>query len=199
MRASKAFDSGEFEKAATFYQDYLDFNRKSSLTHVKLAELYRDHLGDPFLAAYHYKQLLRYEPNYSDKEAIEIWISSAENDFARDIQLRSPEKFTSQAEVEKLKDDKARLIQYAIKLKKQNAILLNKGFSGNKDSVTLGAGFKEIYTVKSGDNLQKISRAVYGSSKYYKFIYNANSDKIKSDSELQIGDKLKIPLLNINK
>jgi LysM repeat protein len=105
--------------------------------------------------------------------------------------------------VAKLRDDRQRLINYALKLKKQNALLM-KRLRG--DSMTVSApdrkagkikivteAVREIYTVKSGDNLQKISRAVYGTAKYYKLIFNANRDILDSESKLCIGQKLKIP------
>jgi len=202
LKAQKMFEDGEFENAANGYQEYLDFNRKSSLTHRKLAELYRDYLDDAFLAAYHYRQLLHYNPNYSDKEAIEIWIASAEKDFAKKIQKDHPNDFISQEEVEKLKSDKERLIVYAIKLKKQNAILLKNRksrVSASSDDKYVASGVKEIYTVKSGDNLQKISREVYGKSKYYRLIFDANRDSMKSESQLKIGQKLNIPNLKLRK
>ena len=202
LDAKKLFKDGEFENAANRYQEYLDFNRTSSLTHRKLAEIYRDHLDDPFLAAYHYRQLLHYKPNYSDKEAIEIWIASAEKDFAKIIQEENPHDFISQEEVDKLKNDKERLIVYAMKLKKQNAILLKSRRGGVSSSINkkyVASGVKEIYTVKSGDNLQRISRSVYGKSKYYRLIFDANRDSMRSESQLKIGQKLKIPNLKLRK
>lgn len=202
LKAQKMFEDGEFDNATNGYQEYLDFNRKSSLTHRKLAELYRDYLDDPFLAAYHYRQLLHYDSNYPDKEAIEIWIASAERDFAKKIQEKNPHDFISKEEVGKLKSDRERLIVYAIKLKKQNAILLKSrkgGVFASSDKEYIASGVKEIYTVKSGDNLQKISREVYGKSKYYRLIFDANRDSMRSESQLKIGQKLNIPNLKLKK
>ena len=49
------------------------------------------------------------------------------------------------------------------------------------------------YTVKKGDSLSSISRQFYGSSKYYKLIFEENSKILTSEKTLQPGQVLKIP------
>ncbi|MHC5012447.1 MAG: LysM peptidoglycan-binding domain-containing protein [Planctomycetota bacterium] len=50
------------------------------------------------------------------------------------------------------------------------------------------------YIVKSGDTLSGISRAMYGTTIHWQFIYEANRDIIGPDSNrLQVGMKLRIP------
>jgi LysM domain-containing protein len=210
-KAHPAYNKGEnamkknnYATAAAGYQEYLCFNRRSAITHYKLAKLYGDYLDNPFLSAYHFREYLKYEPTSPDKEAIEAWIIAAEKSFAKQIQEKYPADFTSITEIEKLRDDKKRLINYAIKIKKQNATLLKAqrertGLSGGstkpREILVAADGMQEIYTVKSGDNLQKISRSVYGTSKYYKLIFDANRNTMKSESQLNIGQKLQIPKL----
>jgi nucleoid-associated protein YgaU len=53
----------------------------------------------------------------------------------------------------------------------------------------------EFYVVKQGDALSKISREIYGDIKYYKLILEANRDILSSETQVQIGQKLKIPKL----
>ena len=204
QKAEKAFKDGEFQKAAEGYQEYLDFNRKSKITHYKLAGMYRDYLENPFLAAYHYQRYLVYDPDSPDKEAIDTWIASSEKLFAKKIQQKYPEDFPSVTELKKLREDKARLVNYAIKMKKQNAALLKKvrGESttpatseGEKTDLVAGEGMQEVYTVIPGDNLQKISRKLYGTSKHYRIIFEANKNIMKSESQLAVGQKLQIPKL----
>ena len=52
------------------------------------------------------------------------------------------------------------------------------------------------YTVQKGDTLDKISAKVYGSSKHWRMIYEANQDKLKSASKIYPGQKLLIPALH---
>lgn len=56
------------------------------------------------------------------------------------------------------------------------------------------SGSAQSVTIQSGDTLYKISKRVYGSSNYYKAIYEANKDKLKSPEQtLKVGMELKIP------
>lgn len=52
-----------------------------------------------------------------------------------------------------------------------------------------------FYTVKRGDSLSNISRQFYGSSKYYKLIFEANREILPSEKDLRPGQVLKIPQL----
>lgn len=49
------------------------------------------------------------------------------------------------------------------------------------------------YIVKSGDSLWSIAKKLYGDGNKNNIIYNANKDKIKNSSVIQVGWKLKIP------
>ena len=54
---------------------------------------------------------------------------------------------------------------------------------------------ERTYTVERGDSLSSISRKFYGSSRYYKRIFEANRDIIPSEKALRPGQVLKIPRL----
>ena len=49
------------------------------------------------------------------------------------------------------------------------------------------------YTVKKGDSLSKIAKAVYGSANKWKRIYEANQDQIADADLIHPGQVLKIP------
>jgi len=49
------------------------------------------------------------------------------------------------------------------------------------------------YTVQSSDTLQKISRKVYGTSRKWRRIYEANTDQLESPDRITAGQVLKIP------
>jgi nucleoid-associated protein YgaU len=51
----------------------------------------------------------------------------------------------------------------------------------------------QSYTVKSGDNLSKISREFYGDANEYMKIFYANRDKLKDPDKIQVGQQLTIP------
>jgi nucleoid-associated protein YgaU len=49
------------------------------------------------------------------------------------------------------------------------------------------------YTVQNSDTLQKISRKVYGTSKKWRRIYEANTEQLESPDRIYVGQVLKIP------
>lgn len=51
----------------------------------------------------------------------------------------------------------------------------------------------QTYTVKSGDNLSKISKQFYGDANEYMRIFYANRDKLNDPDKIQIGQQLTIP------
>ena len=51
----------------------------------------------------------------------------------------------------------------------------------------------QTYTVKSGDNLSKISKEFYGDPNEYMRIFYANRDKLNDPDKIQVGQQLTIP------
>ena len=49
------------------------------------------------------------------------------------------------------------------------------------------------YTVKSGDNLSKISKEFYGDANEYMRIFYANRDQLRDPDRIQVGQQLTIP------
>jgi len=209
--AMKAFEQHNYPESAKKYEEYLNFNRSSSKTHLKLAKLYGDYLDNPFLEAYHYERYLVYQPDSTDKQDIQAWILAAKKNFARKIIKENPHdfQFAKERELKKLKESQRKLIEYMKQLKNEIAFFRkNKKFSKEKESpkkakenvpsgkiIDSKKNALKSYTVKAGDNLSRISTLFFGQSKYYRLIYNANKDQMKSETDLRIGMKIKIPEL----
>lgn len=51
----------------------------------------------------------------------------------------------------------------------------------------------ETYTVKSGDNLSKISKQFYGNANEYMRIFYANRSQLNDPDNIQVGQQLVIP------
>jgi nucleoid-associated protein YgaU len=51
----------------------------------------------------------------------------------------------------------------------------------------------QYYTVKSGDNLSKISKAMYGDPNKYQAIFEANKPMLKAPDKIYPGQVLRIP------
>ncbi|MDD5727127.1 MAG: LysM peptidoglycan-binding domain-containing protein [Victivallales bacterium] len=72
---------------------------------------------------------------------------------------------------------------------------LNTGAAGTTaDTATEKMDGERVYTVMKGDSLSSISRSFYGSSRYYKFIFDANRDVLPDETSLRPGQVLKIPV-----
>ncbi|MGB1247235.1 MAG: peptidoglycan-binding protein LysM [Chitinophagales bacterium] len=55
---------------------------------------------------------------------------------------------------------------------------------------------KQFYTVKSGDSLSKISKAVYGDANKYNVIFEANKPMLSDPNLIYPGQNLVIPVLD---
>jgi nucleoid-associated protein YgaU len=62
-----------------------------------------------------------------------------------------------------------------------------------EEAVIAPAPSVSSYTVQNNDTLQKISIKIYGTSKKWKKIFDANSDQLKSPDRIYAGQVLKIP------
>lgn len=49
------------------------------------------------------------------------------------------------------------------------------------------------YVVKSGDSLSKISKAMYGTTRHARLIFEANRDQLKDEDSISLGQTLVIP------
>jgi nucleoid-associated protein YgaU len=54
-------------------------------------------------------------------------------------------------------------------------------------------GQEQTYTVKAGDSLSKISKAVYGDANAYMKIFEANRDVLSDPNKISPGQNLRIP------
>ena len=63
--------------------------------------------------------------------------------------------------------------------------------SERTEPATIAMG--QPYVVKPGDNLSKISKAVYGDGRYWRRIYDANRNVLSSPNKLRPGMTLQIP------
>ena len=69
------------------------------------------------------------------------------------------------------------------------------GIAGVDDGLEVTAKAPEgrYYTVKSGDNLSKISKAMYGDPNKYQAIFEANKPMLKDPDKIYPGQVLRIP------
>lgn len=67
------------------------------------------------------------------------------------------------------------------------------GFRSDSKPVEAKEATGTSYTVARGDSLSKISRKIYGSSKHWRAIFEANRDQIDNPDLIHPGQQLRIP------
>ena len=69
-----------------------------------------------------------------------------------------------------------------------------KGGAGTPaGSTAKAAAIRSTYKVQKGDTLSSISRTVYGDTRYWTLIRDANPDLLHGGSSVRVGTTLKIP------
>lgn len=74
-----------------------------------------------------------------------------------------------------------------------NQTMIEEAAPAPKASESTQAQKITSYTVQPNDSLQKISSKVYGTSKKWKMIFDANADRLKSPDRIYAGQVIKIP------
>lgn len=91
------------------------------------------------------------------------------------------------------KAKKGRVSQPAVKEAASESVSQPAQESVEAAQVSQAAPQVTSYVVEANDTLQKISMKVYGTSKKWKQIFEANSDRLKSPDRIYAGQELKIP------
>ena len=209
IKAENCYNSGNYDKAIIFYKKYLFLFPYSQKASYKLASIYQEQ-EDFINAIYYFKKYLMLAPNSQDKPIIEKWIDASELSLYKELENEySDTEYTNQLNNTEDADMKQKLIKlrkknrlmrnfilkhkYAIiESRKSNLVNIQKKVDiHTKNNISTA----RTYKAKTGDNLYKIAEKLYGASKYYKLIWDANKDKLKKPSNLHPGDILIIPPL----
>jgi nucleoid-associated protein YgaU len=67
-------------------------------------------------------------------------------------------------------------------------------FADLKHEITNTGGAEQVYTIAAGDNLSKVSKLFYGNANKYEAIAKANG--MEDANKIQIGQEIKVPVLN---
>lgn len=203
IKAENFYAEGNTQEAFTYYEKYIQLRPNSAKASYKLALMSQDK-GDYVKAIYYYEKYLALEPDSSDKEVMQKWIEASKLSLVKEItkDTKPPisqsvdSSIIADSEIAELKQKNDELSKQLISLK-ESAISVDtsKGEGKLEESLAEPAKKDKIYIVQEGDNLYKISKKFYNSTKYYKQIIDANKDKLKGTSSIRAGDKLIIPPL----
>jgi len=70
---------------------------------------------------------------------------------------------------------------------------VDPAYSDLKHEIATTGGAEQPYTIKSGDNLSKISKLFYGTRNHYQQIAQANG--IADPNKIQAGQQIKVPVI----
>jgi len=107
-----------------------------------------------------------------------------------EVELHSPIKFEKKTKVESVKLQEVK--------PQQEEAVGNRGYisgTGSIEPETAATKQKfEKYTVRKGDTLQKISQKLYGTTKKWTKIYEANKDILKAPNKIYPGQVINVPV-----
>ena len=92
-----------------------------------------------------------------------------------------------------MKQEKTSVVQKEVKKEAFSQVEDNQTNNLKSEFKDRFSSSQKIYIVQKNDSLSSISFKMYGSSKYYMKIYQANKDLLKTPADLQVGQSLKIP------
>ena len=99
-RAVKAQNSNELGLAIAYFNRYLSLNPESSKTHLRLASIYDENLGQPLRAVYHYERFIEYSPNSPEADSVKKWKEAA----LRKYYFKARQKFNDPEDVNVLQN-----------------------------------------------------------------------------------------------
>ena len=207
VKAERCFEKGDYINAIELYKSYLKTNPDSAKANCQLAVIYQEQ-SEYILAIFYYEKYLALEPNSSDRKIIENWISFSKKQLFKELdkEYAATEEKTSSTNHEKelleelncLKIKNEKMRDFIIRRKK---FIYNKKLKKTENSLNRKSPKEfvqknteqQFYVVEPGDTFYGISKKLYGTSRYYKFLMKTNRKLLKSPINLVPGDKLIIP------
>ncbi len=192
----------DYEKAEAVFKQAIENNPRMARPHLDLATLYQQYKPDYISSIFYYKRYLELRPSSEKAEFIQEQIEKVQIALANAILTQSGAVQAIQ-ELKKLQQENAELKQQLAARPKTSGIIIQQKRATQPvqqksvtqtvpKSATPTQTTHQIYTVVSGDNLTKIAKKFYGTGDY-EAIYQANRDRMKSPSDLRIGQTLVIP------
>lgn len=208
--AEKCRESGDFAAAERQIRSYLASHPDSEEAHLRMAALCDEGLADPVGAVFHYREVLRLNPNFSQAEEIRAWMTAAQKKCAPPPDGPDPALAAEQLRRENLllRRNLAEQQQEILEMRRKTASVtltvknpsLGVSTANTAENATVKVTKKDSnpspavsseYVVRRGDSLGKIARRFYGSASKIRPIMAANN--LTENSVLRIGQKLIIP------
>jgi len=183
----------DYGKAESTFKQAIENEPRMARPHLDLATIYHQYKPDYISSIFHYKRYLELRPDSEKAEFINEQIEKVQIALANAILTQSGAVKAIQ-ELKQLRQENAELKRkLAARPKATTQPAPQKSVTQTiPKSAKPAESTHQIYTVVSGDNLTKIAKKFYGDGDY-DTIYEANRDRMKSPSDLRIGQTLLIP------
>lgn len=191
----------DWDKAEAAFKQALENDPTMARPHLDLAMIYQQYKINYIHAIYHYDRYLELRPDSEKAAFINDQRAKVARALANTLINNSPE-------VKQVVDELKRLQQENATLKRQitgtapapqKAVAATPPTTQQKPAVQTAPPTRtataapRIYTVVAGDTLSKIAAKFYNDSGKWDAIYEANKDRMKSSSDLRVGQTLVIP------
>ncbi len=198
-------DNEQFEKAAEAFQACLRHSPRSSRAHLHLAMIYEDHLQDFPQAIVHYRAYLRLQPEALNAGIVKEWLRRAEKQYYE--QLHAMYEAAGPDSVSAGEADNDPDIGASDLSRPADPVATADAGVEHLDAEAYDSDYRELstskaaaekaappfYVVAQGDTLSRIAERLYGDSRYWEHIYEANRQEIIAPGRLRIGLRLRLP------
>jgi tetratricopeptide (TPR) repeat protein len=213
--------SGRTEEALSAFLRVIDARRDAPESHFEAGYIYLNVMKDPVKAIYHFDRYIQFKPQSPQAPQVRQLIETAQKEFARQLPAQPYQGDLDRIDLMelvkslKVENDslKRDLVAAQKRVRQLEAVVggarrVPMGTSGVAPPVQQSpllvqteveppapdpTSAPRSYTVKSGDSLSSISRAVYGTPSRWIDIYQANRDRLSSENALRVGQDLRIP------
>ncbi len=216
LKARKAVEQRDFERAVELYQKALVVNPELADAHMELGLLYEDKRKDPIAAIYHYRRYVELRPHSSKTQVVQDFIERAKVTLLTSL----PQSAMLDADVNaRMQEEKTNLAQENAMLRARVTELeaaLEEGAAAEilradaraaaspaaveapvtpvvalNPSEPTAAG--RTHLVQKGDTLYSLAQRYYGNRSEWQRIFQANRHALASKDQLKIGQQLLIP------
>ena len=214
-------NQGRMEEALGAFERVIDARRDAPESHLEAGYIYLRTLKDPINAIYHFNRYLRLQPHSSQATQVGQLIETAQKEFARQLPAQPYEDSLDRIDlmdlVQTLKQEneglKRELITASSRVQQLENVLgqarrstQTQAYTQNglaaqvrspapatQQAVQTPSDAPRAYTIRSGDTLSAISKRFYGTPTRWIDIYQANRDRISSESAIRVGQEIRIP------
>ena len=186
----------DYNKAEDAFKKAIENDPGMARPYLDLATIYHQYKPDYIKSIFYYDRYLEMRPDSEKAEFIKEQIQKVHKALYNDILTRAG-AYQLKNECDRLQKENNELKrQLAAQPRSSTGAASQKSVTQTvpksaKPSASTSAD-QQIYTVVAGDNLTKIAKKFYGNEEY-EAIYEANKDRMKSPSDLRVGQTLVIP------